>query len=217
MVFRRTYEKKKQAPRFYFALFCSFIAHIIFLALAVSVKIPLARQDLIVELYPTTPPVATKPTTPPVATKPTTPPVATKPTTPPVATKPTTPPVATSTENLDNEAIKSVEEILQTDNETKTLGKALIDLRNMKRTWRVPPDFSFLESEVYTANSKNITIRVQILPDGTISQALVMPPGSGNIILDRKIKLAIEQALFNDVSMQRKIVEIGMILCKMDG
>ncbi len=107
--------------------------------------------------------------------------------------------------------------ILQSQGEGQWLGDTLMNLQMSKRNLVTPPDLNFLTQEGFTSNIKVVKIRLTISPDGTVSDAAVVFPGTGNPELDRRLRLAFLRVVFNDVRSFGRKEETGTIVLNFKG
>lgn len=107
--------------------------------------------------------------------------------------------------------------ILESDGGAQWLGDTLMNLQMSKRSLVTPPDLNFLTQEGFTSNIKVVKIRLTISPDGTVSDAVIIFPGTGNPELDRRLRLAFLRVVFNDVRSFGREEETGTIVLNFKG
>ncbi|NIZ41210.1 hypothetical protein PVA45_06805 [Entomospira entomophila] len=88
---------------------------------------------------------------------------------------------------------------------------AQYSLQNGTRRIIKEPDFSFLRKQTYYTKVAYVRVRLSILADGIVTQAVMIGAGSGNNELDQRIIDGLLSMVFNDVSMQRKGTQIGIL------
>ena len=107
--------------------------------------------------------------------------------------------------------------ILKSNDGAQWLGDTLMNLQMSKRTLITPPDLNFLTQEGFTSNIKVVKIQLIISPDGTVSDAVIIFPGTGNPELDRRLRLAFLHVVFNDVRSFGRGEETGTIVLNFKG
>ncbi|MGL4523912.1 MAG: hypothetical protein ACRCVN_00105 [Spirochaetia bacterium] len=120
---------------------------------------------------------------------------------------------------LNNEAVIGAElaQILDGNSEGQWLGETLMNLYLSKRVLLVNPDLGFLSEQAFTSKSKAVRIQVNILSDGTVEDAKIIFPGTGNGQLDQRLRLVFLQVLFNDVTPFGRGTEVGTIVLNFKG
>ncbi|NIZ46359.1 hypothetical protein PVA44_06345 [Entomospira nematocerorum] len=179
------------------------------------------------------PPVKPKEPTPPVTQSP---PVKPKEPTPPVTQSP--PEKADISETIDDKNESIGDKALDNENTSDTTQKAelgeewgflqnqpevnsaeeqiVVDdarytLQTGARHIVREPDFTFLQKQTYYTKVAYVRVRLSILADGVVMQAVMIGSGSGSSELDQRIIEGLLTMVFNDVSTQRKGTQIGIL------